>query len=137
MWYIILWLLHALCELGIHHQGLSQTIIPKADPFTATETEIRVSKDRIFWKNQTAYNSARKSFTFVAKTRANLTIYSRKPENYNGTIIFEIDIMKNSAPINLNLCQTWLFHSCFGCFFGFDMAKSVNFKLSGDEFFMM
>ena len=23
------------------------------------------------------------------------------------------------------------------CCFGFDMAKSVNFKLSGDEFFMM
>ena len=23
------------------------------------------------------------------------------------------------------------------CYFGFDMAKNVNFKLSGDEFFMM
>ena len=23
------------------------------------------------------------------------------------------------------------------CYFGFDMAKIVNFKLSGDEFFMM
>ena len=67
--------------------------------------------------------------------------------------------MKNSSPINLNLGQTWLFHICFGCFFcfdllwrwaespvspaekkcyfGFDMAKIVNFKLSGDEFFMM
>ena len=77
----------------------------------------------------------------------------------NGTISFEIDIMKNSSPINLNLGQTWLFHICFGCFFcfdllwrwaespvspaekkcyfGFDMAKIVNFKLSGDEFFMM
>ena len=29
--------------------------------------------------------------------------YSRKPGDYNGTIIFEIDIMKNSSPINLNL----------------------------------
>ena len=47
-----------------------------------------------------------KCLTYVAKTRANLTTYSRKPENYNGTIIFEIDIMKNSSPINLNLCQT-------------------------------
>ena len=62
-----------------------------------------------------------KCFTYVAKTRANLTTYSRKPENYNGTIIFEIDIMKNSSPINLNLCQTWLFHNCFGCFFCFDL----------------
>ena len=49
---------------------------------------------------------AGKFFTYVTKTRANLTIHSRKPKNYNGTIIFEIDIMKNSSPINLNLCQT-------------------------------
>ena len=44
-----------------------------------------------------------KCFTYVTKTCANLTTYSRKPENYNGTIIFEIDIMKNSSPINLKL----------------------------------
>ena len=48
-----------------------------------------------------------KCFTYVTKTRANLT-YSRNPENYNGTINFEIDIMKNSPPLKLNLCQTWL-----------------------------
>ena len=99
------------------------------------------------------------SRTYLTKTRANSTTYSRKPGNFNGTISFEIDIMKNSSPINLNLGQTWLFHICFGCFFcfdllwrwaespvspaekkcyfGFDMAKIVNFKLSGDEFFMM
>ena len=47
-----------------------------------------------------------KSFTYVTKTRANLTTYSRKPGNYNGTISFEIDIMKNSSPINLNLGHT-------------------------------
>ena len=41
-----------------------------------------------------------KCFTSARKTRANLTTYSRKPENYNGTIIFEIDIMKNSSPLN-------------------------------------
>ena len=107
-----------------------------------------------------SYNhTACKCFTYVTKTRANLTIYSRKLENYNSTIIFEIDIMKNSSPINLNLCQTWLFQKCFGCFFcfdllwswaesavspaekkcyfGFDLAKNVNFKWSGDEIFMM
>ena len=100
-----------------------------------------------------------KCFTYLTKTRANSTTYSRKPGNFNGTISFEIDIMKNSSPINLNLGQSWLFHICFGCFFcfdllwrwaespvspaekrcyfGFDMAKIVNFKLSGDEFFMM
>ena len=62
-----------------------------------------------------------KCFTYVTKTRANLTTYSRKPENYNGNIIFEIDIMKNLSPINLNLCQTWLFHKFFGRFFCFDL----------------
>ena len=71
------------------------------------------------WFNSLDTNCKR--FTYVAKTCANLTTYSRKPENYNGTIIFEIDIMKNSSPINLNLCQTWLFHNCFGCFFCFDL----------------
>ena len=35
-----------------------------------------------------------KCFMYVTKTCANLTTYSRKPENYNGTITFEIDIMK-------------------------------------------
>ena len=48
-----------------------------------------------------------KSFKCATKTRANLTTYIRKPGNYNSTISFEIDIMKNSSPINLNLCQTW------------------------------
>ena len=30
---------------------------------------------------------------YVTKTCANLSTYSRKPGNYNGTIIFETDIM--------------------------------------------
>ena len=42
-----------------------------------------------------------KCFTCFTKTFANLTTYSRKPGDYNGTIIFEIDIMKNSSPLNL------------------------------------
>ena len=41
-----------------------------------------------------------KFFTYVIKTRAKLSMYSRKLGNYNGTIIFEIDIMKKSSPIN-------------------------------------
>ena len=61
---------------------------------------------------------------YVTKTIANLTTGSRKPENYNGTITFEIDIMKNSSPIDLNLCQTWLFHKFFDCFFCFDLLWS-------------
>ena len=42
-----------------------------------------------------------KCFTYVTKTMANLTTFSRKPGNYNGTIIFEIDIIKNSFPLHL------------------------------------
>ena len=42
-----------------------------------------------------------KCFTYVTKTIAILTTYSRKPGDYNGTVIFEIDIMKNSSPLNL------------------------------------
>ena len=38
---------------------------------------------------------------YVTKTIANSTTYSRKPGDYNGTIIFEFDIMKNSSPLNL------------------------------------
>ena len=43
----------------------------------------------------------------------------KKPGDYNGTIIFEIDTIKKSSPINLNLCQTWLFHKCFLLFLYF------------------
>ena len=42
-----------------------------------------------------------KFFTYVTKTPANLTTYSKKPRNYNGTIIFEIDAMKNSSLLSL------------------------------------
>ena len=45
--------------------------------------------------------SAGKCFTYVTKTMANLTTFGRKPGIYNGIIIFEIDIMKNSSPLNL------------------------------------
>ena len=52
--------------------------------------------------SSTSFHSAvGKCFTCFTKTFANLTTYSRKPGNYNGTIIFEIDIMKNSSPLNL------------------------------------
>ena len=47
-----------------------------------------------------------KFLMYVTKTCVNLTTYSRKLGNYVGTIIFEIDIMKNSSPINFDLCQT-------------------------------
>ena len=45
--------------------------------------------------------AAGKCFTYVTKTIANSTTYSRKPGDYNGTIIFEFAIMKNSSPLNL------------------------------------
>ena len=100
-----------------------------------------------------------KCSTCVTKTIANLATYSRKPENYNDTIIFEFDIMKKLIPnqfkslSNLTFSLVvWLFilfwftvnwaESAVSpaekkCYFGFDMAKNMNIKLSGDEFFMM
>ena len=47
--------------------------------------------------------NAGKCFMYVVKTIANSTTYSRTPGDYNGTIIFEFDIMKNSSPLNLKL----------------------------------
>ena len=41
------------------------------------------------------------SIKYATKIHANLTTYCKKPEDYNGTIIFEIDIMKNWSPLNL------------------------------------
>ena len=70
-----------------------------------------------------------KCFTYLTKTIANLTTYSRKPGNYSGTIILQIDIVKKSSPINLNLCQTWLFYKFFGRFFCFDLLL-YSMKLS-------
>ena len=40
-------------------------------------------------------------FHVCIKTIANLTTFSRKLGNYNGTIIFEIGFMKKSSPLNL------------------------------------
>ena len=51
-------------------------------------------------ENEPNEGSTGKFFTYVTKTRANLTTYSRRLENYNGTNIFEIDIMKKSSPID-------------------------------------
>ena len=45
-------------------------------------------------------NHSCKCFTYVTKTIANSTTSSRKPGDYDGTIIFEIDIMKNSSRLN-------------------------------------
>ena len=45
------------------------------------------------WATEQAANNY-KCLTYVAKTIANLTTHSRKPGDYNGTIIFEVDIMK-------------------------------------------
>ena len=60
-------------------------------------------KINVFWKVTTVGLILHfcKCFTCITKTLANLTTYSRKPGDYSGTIIFEIDIMKNSSPLNL------------------------------------
>jgi hypothetical protein len=51
--------------------------------------------------DSTDYGRLAKCFTYVTKTITNLTTYSRKSGDYNGTIIFEIEITKNSSPLNL------------------------------------
>ena len=53
------------------------------------------------WLNLWRYSHFGKCFTHVTKTIANLATYSRKLGNYKGSIIFEIDIMKNSSPLKL------------------------------------
>ena len=49
------------------------------------------------------YHTLSKCFTYVTKTIENLLphTYSRELGDYNCTIIFEIDIMKNSSPLIL------------------------------------
>ena len=91
---------------------------------------------------------------YVTKTIASLTTYSKKPVDYNGTLFFEIDIMKNSVKLDFNTkllvvsfvliyCNMWSWAESAvslaekKCYFGFDMAKNVNIKLSGNEFLMM
>jgi hypothetical protein len=66
------------------------------------ETEDIMLKSASFSELETG-SGIGKFFTYVTKTIANLTTYSRKQENYDGTIIFEIDFMENSSPINLKL----------------------------------
>ena len=53
-----------------------------------------------WFKNRQLISCWYKFFMYVTKTCLNLTKYSRKPVNYN-TIIFEINIMEKSYPINL------------------------------------
>ena len=73
------------CQRAYMHQGLCYHILSQAP----TEFLVLVQ------------GCHGKCFTYVAKPIANLTTYSRKPGNYNGTIIFEFDIMKNSSQLNL------------------------------------
>ena len=61
------------------------------------------------------FQSSSKFFTYVTKTRLNLSTHSRKPGNHNCIIIFEIDIMKKSSPNHLKFtCQSKC-HFFFWC----------------------
>ena len=53
---------------------------------------LRTSESRK--KSEGRRNVSGKCFTYVTKTCAHLSTCSRKPGNYNGTIIFVIDIIK-------------------------------------------
>ena len=61
---------------------------------------------KTYWqKNQKANKVFMDTTVNVSRVSPKLsrtfTTYSRKPGDYNGTIIFEIAIMKNSSPLNL------------------------------------
>ena len=53
------------------------------------------------WSSINEFETMCKRFTNVVKTIANSTTYCRKQGDCNGIIIFEVDIMKNSSPLNL------------------------------------
>ena len=62
----------------------------------------------------------------VIKTIENLTTYSRKPGDYNGTIIFEIDIMKNSFWRNWKIAKMALMNPCMKFEIFFDQNHSFE-----------
>ena len=75
---------------------------PRADSpcntFLDNLNKLAFKMSYVFYSNPTRNDC--KCFTCVTKTIANSAPYSRKPENYNGIIFFEFDIMKNSSSIN-------------------------------------
>ena len=84
-------------------RGMSPPPQNLADQLTLFKPGGRICQPPGFKKLSTPlwiYCTESKFFTYVTKTRPNLPTYSRKLENYNGTIIFEIDIIKKSSPIN-------------------------------------
>ena len=58
-----------------------------------------------------------KFFTYVTKTRPNLSTYSWKPRNYNGTVIFEIDNYHEKVlPNQLKSLSNLIFSQMFWLF---------------------
>ena len=101
------------------------------------ETEDIMLKSASFSELETG-SGIGKFFTYVTKTCANLTTYSRKLENYNGTIIFEIDIMKKLVPnqfkslSNLTFSQMFWSESAVSpaenkCYFGSHSGNKCEF----------
>ena len=95
-------------NLGFFRKGGILVLAPRVRTRTVTscwvlkkllKTESRIALCVLTRKIMS--NLAGPEVTCVTKSIANLTRYSRKPGNYNGTIIFAIDIMKNSSPLNL------------------------------------
>ena len=58
-----------------------------------------------------------KFFTYVTKTRPNLSTYSWKPRNYNGTVIFQIDNCHEKVlPNQLKSLSNLIFSQMFWLF---------------------
>ena len=100
------------------------------------------------------YVNRGKFFTYVTKTCANLTTYSRKPWNYNGTIHHEKVLPNQLRSLsNLTFSQMfWLFCSLLfqlfsaehkvseteeKCYFGFDGGNKYEFQFEWKDLFMI
>ena len=75
------------CTLGCVKSTITEPMLPQFCKYDLLNDNISV-----IWASYKPH---------VTKTHPNWTTYSRKLGNYNGTIIFEIDIMKNSSQLNL------------------------------------
>jgi len=76
-------------------------VITKKKTTSTSKNKTKMTTKKQQQKNNKSSPAHSKVFTNVTKTRANLSKYSGRLGNYNGTIVFEIDIMRKSSPINL------------------------------------
>ena len=70
----------------------------KEEPFPLAPDTYKDSQ-KLYCTQLCLYHNC-KFFTYVTKIHPHLSKYSKKAGNCNGAIVFEIDIMKKSYPVN-------------------------------------